>query len=109
MNVLRTMVMGLGGALVVAGCHAATRMIQEPRVDLEVSGGNRGYLVGTPPPATEPSHTTREMIETEVEVPTRYRPTSGQPVGLGDVAPPETDFSDSASGSTAGAGGREGR
>ena len=88
-------------AVVVAGCHAATRVIEEPRVDLDVSGGNRGYLVGTPPPAAESADTTRQMVETEVEVPSGYRPKKGQPVSLGEVAPPEMDFSDADNGGAA--------
>ena len=81
---------GIIGVAVVtmAGCHAATRVIEEPRVDLDVSGGNRGYLVGTPPPAAEPAATTRHMVETEIEVPSWYRPKQGQPAGLEETAPP---------------------
>ena len=90
--------MMVAAAVVVAGCHAVTRVIEEPRVDLEVSGGNRGYLVGTPPPATEPAKTTRQMVETEVEIPAWSRSKRGQAVGLGEVAPPEMDFSDSEGG-----------
>ena len=57
------------------GCRAATRMIQEPRPDFEVAeGGNRGYIVGTPPPARQDRKPTRQMVEAEVEVPTRHKP-----------------------------------
>lgn len=87
------------------GCRAATRVIEEPRVDLDLSGGNRGYLVGTPPAAPD-VRTTRQMIETEIEVPTSYRPKRGEmaPVSLGDVAPPEMDFSETSEGNAAWSG-----
>ncbi len=97
--------MGVMAVLMVAGCRAATRVIDEPRVDLDVSGGNRGYLVGTPPAAPD-MRTSRQMIETEVEVPNFYRSKKGEgaPVSLGEVAPPEMDFSESAAGEGAWSG-----
>lgn len=62
--------LGALSVMLAAGCRTATRMIEEPRVDLEMpEGGNRGFLVGTPPPAAEGRKTTRQMIETELEVP----------------------------------------
>lgn len=84
------------GLLVLAGlngCRAATRVTTVPRVDLEVMGsGNRGYLIGTPPPAGE-LKTTREIIETDVEIPSFYKPKRGQTAaGLGEIAPPEMDI-----------------
>lgn len=84
---------------ITAGCRTATRMVEEPRVDLQVaSSDNRGYLIGTPPPASEPWKTTRKMVETEIEVPS-LPGSAGQvsrpPVGLREVAPPEVDFSES--------------
>ena len=52
-----------------AGCRTATQVKEFPRVDLQVQGtGNRGYLVGTPPPTAE-RKTTRQMVELNVEVP----------------------------------------
>jgi len=83
------------GALVAAGCRMATRMIEEPRVDLNLEGGNRGYLVGTPP-ASSPSKMTRQTVETEIEVPSFARAHAGavRPVGLEEVAPPEVDLSE---------------
>jgi len=63
-----------------------------PRVDLELSGGNRGYLVGTPP---EPKQlkTTRQMVETDIEIPSFYRPKpSGVTIRLDEFAPPETEM-----------------
>ena len=39
------------------------RVIQEPRPDFEVAeGGNRGYIVGTPPPARQDRKPTRQMV-----------------------------------------------
>jgi nucleoid-associated protein YgaU len=88
---------GIAGVmLIVSGCRTATRIVQEPRVDLELSGGNRGYLIGSPPPVSESRKPTREMVETEIEIPSFYKPSRGAaaPVGLGEVAPPEIDFGD---------------
>ena len=71
---------GLAGALALAGCHAQTRMAATltdvPRVDLGFEGGNRGYLVGTPP-QTGQMKTTRQMVEATVELPTFYKPKPG--------------------------------
>ena len=76
----------------MSGCRTATRVTTVPRVDLEMEGtGNRGYLIGTPPPAGE-LKTTREMIETDVEIPSFYKPKRGKTgVGLDEIAPPERD------------------
>ena len=66
----------------VSGCRTATRVTEVPRVDLELSGGNRGYLVGTPP-APSSTQTTRQMIHSDVELPSFYKPThSRTPVNL---------------------------
>lgn len=85
--------------MTAAGCRSATQVVRVPRVDLE-RGGNQGFLMGTPPPS-EPQKTTREMVETTVEVPSWYKPTQGRvgigPTGqveLGEVAPPEVDLSE---------------
>jgi len=73
--------MVLGSA---AGCRTATRVTEVPRVDLTLSGaGNRGYLLGTPPPAGE-RRTTRQMLETNIEIPSFYTPKPGSR----QVAPP---------------------
>lgn len=94
MQSVKGIILGMVGLCVVAGCRTATRVVQEPRVDLELGSGNRGYLLGTPPPAAGPRQTTREMIETEVEVPSFSRPkrAATTPVGLEEVAPPEMDM-----------------
>ncbi len=83
--------MGVVGIVVVSGCRTATRMTEMPRVDLELSGGNRGFLAGTPPPAGE-LKATREMIQTDIEIPSFYKAKrSGAQVGLESIAPPETE------------------
>lgn len=81
--------LGLGMVVCVTGCRTATRITDVPRVDLELSGGNRGYLVGSP--SAEPElKTTRQMVETTIELPSFYKPKrSSQPVSLDDIAPPE--------------------
>ena len=83
--ILGTVVMSLG-----AGCRTATRIIDEPRVDLETSGGNRGYLIGHPPVSEGSAKTTRQMVETELEVPA-FSKATGQPpqpmIGAGKAAP----------------------
>ncbi len=89
--------MGLVMGCAAAGCRTATRVTEMPRVDLDLtSSGNRGYLLGTPPPASASERTTRQMVETEVEIPSLYKPKRGQtaPVSLREVAPPEVDLSE---------------
>ncbi len=71
---------GCLGILLLAGCHGVTRVsthAQEvPRVDLDLSGGNRGYLVGSAPEAGN-LKTTRQIVQTDIEIPTRYAPKRG--------------------------------
>lgn len=77
--------------LTIVGCRTATRVTEVPRVDLELEGGNRGYLVGHPPDAAA-WKTTRQMVQMDVEVPSFYQPTrSGTPVNWDGIAPPETE------------------
>ncbi len=82
--------LGVISVLVVGGCRTATKVAEVLRVDLDMHGsGNRGYLVGSPPPAIS-LKTTRQMIETTVEVPSIYTPKrSGASVSLGDVGASE--------------------
>ena len=80
-----------GLSLLLTGCRAATKVVEIPRVDLALAGGNRGYLVGTPPEAGE-LNTTRQMVEATVEVPSFYKPTRlGAPAAPGGFAPPELE------------------
>lgn len=59
-------------ALCAAGCaRMTTKVVEKPRVDQELAGGgNRGYLMGSAP-ATGARKTTRKMIETDIELPTK--------------------------------------
>ncbi len=86
--------LGIIGLLAVTGCHAAARVTEVPRIDLELEGGNRGYLVGTPPTPAE-LRTTRQMVETTVEIPSFYKPkrTGGAagPLSIEGTAPPEME------------------
>ena len=81
---------GLAGVLALAGCQAPTRMAarvtEVPRTDLELEGGNRGYLIGTPPQTSE-LKTTRQMVEATVEIPTFYKPKPGarRPAATGEM------------------------
>lgn len=93
----RIMVGLIGGAVVLVGCRMATRVVEVPRVDLELAGGNRGYLVGGPPEAAG-WKTTREMVQTDVEIPSLYRPKrAGSGAGLEELVPPELDAGQTAS------------
>ena len=88
--------LGLGlAALAIAGCRAATRVVEEPRVDLTIdNSSNRGYLVGTPPPVTGERKTTRKIIQTEFEMPPPRHLQTAPNAGMKDVAPPEVDFAE---------------
>ena len=89
---------GVAAVVCVAGCRTGTRLTEIPRVDLELSSGNRGYLVGTPPAEAE-LKTTRQMVETTIELPSFYKPKrSSQPVSLDDDAPPERTTSEPSTG-----------
>ena len=81
-------VSGIVGLMMFSGCRTATHMAEVPRVDLELQGGNRGFLVGTPPEGAT-LKTTRQMIHTDVEIPSFYKAKhSTTPVSLGPVAAP---------------------
>ena len=82
---------GVAAAVCAAGCRTATRLTDVPRVDLELAEGNRGYLAGTPPTEAQ-LKTTRQMVETTIELPSFYKPKpSGRPVGLDEIASPARD------------------
>ena len=96
---MRSVVRGLIGCCLVglaAGCRSTAKVVDVPRVDLDVTGGNRGYLVGSAPAPTVSPKSTRQMLEAEVEIPSRVAPKQGTaaPVSLGEVAPPEVDLSE---------------
>ena len=85
---------GLLSLACITGCRTATRVSEQPRVDLALEGGgNRGYLVGAPPPAAA-QKVTRQMVQTDVEIPSFYKPTTGDKKILKNIAPPEVDMSD---------------
>ena len=93
----RSVLLGLGLAgLFVGGCRTATHVAEIPRVDLELEGGNRGYLVGKPPETEARSaQPTRQMVQTDVEIPSLYGPRrSGTSTNLDELSPPEIDTSD---------------
>lgn len=59
----------VGFSFAFSGCaRVTTQVVDKPRVDQETKG-NRGYLVGSAPPAAE-RKTTRKMVQTDVELPT---------------------------------------
>jgi nucleoid-associated protein YgaU len=92
------MLLALAGLVAAAGCRSATKLSEVPRVDLQLEGGNRGFLVGTAPPAGE-LKTTRQIVESTIEVPSFYRPKlTGAGVSLDDVAPPEMAMAEAAPG-----------
>ncbi|MBI3331035.1 MAG: LysM peptidoglycan-binding domain-containing protein [Candidatus Omnitrophica bacterium] len=98
MRKLTLIARGAGCALLLAGCRAATKVVEVPRVDLELAGGNRGYLVGSPPEAGE-LKTTRQMLEATVEVPSLYKPKRGLgAAGPLQVVPPEMEPAEEAAG-----------
>ena len=72
----------------LSGCRTSTHLAHVPRVDLELDQGNRGYFVGHPSGAAD-RKTTRQMIETNVELPSFYQPTRvGTPTILERIGPP---------------------
>ena len=82
---------GILGILVAVGCRTATKVTEVPRVDLDLGSGNRGYLIGTPP-ETAALKTTRTMVQTDVEIPTFYKPTQGAaPTSSEALAQPEPE------------------
>ena len=57
---------GLG----LVGCARITsQVVEKPRVDQEIASGNRGYLNGSAPLASE-RKTTRQVVQTDIELPT---------------------------------------
>ncbi len=71
------------GLIALNGCGApsrvATRVREVPRVDLDLTGGNRGYVVGAIPAGGRAYRTTRQIVETDVEIPTLYKAAVGGP------------------------------
>ncbi len=64
------LVMILLVSMTLSGCsNVSTRIVEKDRVDQEIQQGNRGYLLGTPPPAEERKNLKRTMIGIDVEIP----------------------------------------
>ena len=82
--------------MLISGCRTATRITEVPRVDLELgSSGNRGYLVGAPPEEAR-LKTTRQIVRTDMEIPSFYAPQPSTPrggaatVSVGEIESQET-------------------
>ena len=89
--------LGLTGLLTLSGCRAATRVAEVPRVDLSLEEGNRGYLVGKPPETPVELKTTRQIMQTDIEIPSFYKPKrTGGAAGPMDIVPPEMDVTEQA-------------
>ena len=57
-------------SVMLAGCsNVSTRIVEKDRVDQQMQQGNRGYLLGTPPPAEDRENLKRTMIGIDVEIP----------------------------------------
>lgn len=54
-------------SMMSSGCTVRAYSVDKQRVDQDVAVGNRGYLVGTPPPPTEKDDT-RTVYYFEVEM-----------------------------------------
>ena len=77
--------LALVGLLMATGCRTTAQISEVPRVDLDLGGGNRGYLIGRAP-ETAALKTTRQVVETNVELPSLYRPKhAGAPVNLEEL------------------------
>lgn len=75
----------LSAIVLLAGCRTATRIKDVPRVDLELTGGgNRGYLLGTPPESAT-LKPTRQILETDIEIPSYYKPKPRSAAAAGQV------------------------
>lgn len=97
----RRVMMGAAMVMLVGGCRTATRVVEEPRVDLEMpEGGNRGFLVGTPP-AAGGRKTTRQMVETEIEVPPIVKTAPPSEPGAPAAEPPGETSDESSKGTSA--------
>lgn len=58
-------------AFAIAGCAgvSAPYKMEVDRTDQSMSDGNRGYMVGTPPPAPDRSGLKREFIAIDIDLP----------------------------------------
>ncbi len=88
MRQMQAVVLSLVSVVILAGCRTATRVVDVPRVDLEVTpSGNRGYLVGQAPPAA-PGKRTRQIVQTDIELPgLSNAPQTSGPLRIGGTSP----------------------
>lgn len=84
--------------LAAAGCQtsASMRQVEMERVDQDLSSGNRGYLIGTPPEIADRGRPTRSITELEIQLPSRARrrrapATRVAPSTVQPAAAPETE------------------
>jgi len=73
------------GMFIFSGCVMRTYTTEMERVDQEIYG-NRGIIMGTPPPVEENQEVkkTRTIYNVEVELPSAYRPSSNKTVKSAD-------------------------
>jgi len=82
---------------VISGCSSVrTYTYTQDRVDQDMSIGNRGYVVGTPPPAGSRKGLKRTMFGVDVEVPVLWWEETEltippEPKGKVKKAPPKKD------------------
>ena len=77
--------------VLLVGCRTSARIKDIPRVDLELNGaGNRGYLLGTAPESTN-LKTTRQILETDIEIPSYYKPKPRSGISAGQVEGSESN------------------
>ena len=75
--------------LTMISCRTATRVAEVPRVDLELEGGNRGFLVGHPTEAAR-LKSTRQTVQTDIEISSVGKPQQpGSAVAVQPGAPAE--------------------
>ncbi len=77
----------VAAVMLAAGCQAAVHQVKMDRVDQDLAGGNRGYLVGKPPAEGE-RNATRDLTELEVQLPS-HQPPSGARAAAPAAAPVE--------------------
>lgn len=73
----------------MSGCaRITTQVVEKPRVDQELLG-NRGVLKGSAPADSSPRRTTRQMLQTDIELPTaeELNPWRKQPKAAAAPAP----------------------
>lgn len=58
----------LAALLLMSGC-IKTKAVMRERVDIEMSAGNRGTLMGTPPPSPTKIKEKRTVLELDVYIP----------------------------------------